>query len=441
MREVLGRGTEEVPEPERTSALDPHLERVRQEVVACRGNLRRVHEELASAGLSVSYSALTRFAKRHGLGRPPKLPAGRYTFAPGEETQFDTSPHRVQFRDARRLCQCASQVLAYSRVLFFQYYPRFTRFEAKVFLTEGLGYVEGATARYMVDNTNLVILHGTGPDAVVTPEMAAFSKHFGFRFIAHRIGDANRSAGVERQFHFIENNFLSGRAFEDFDDLNRQARDFCDRANQSVKRHLRARPADLLEAERPHLKPLPAFIPEVYRTHYRIVDTSGYVNLDRNCYSAPWRLLGERVEVRESPGRVRIFHGPREVAAHDRAQPGRGVRVTDPAHRPPRGEGERLTARAPLPQETKLRSLSPTMDAYVSAIRVRSPGRAAAPLRRLHGMSREYPAEPFERAVSEALRYGLFDMERLERMVLRNIAGEYFPLPDASRNTPEDDHE
>ena len=48
---------------------------------------------------------------------------------------------------------------------------------------------------------------------VPVPEMEAFAEHFGFRFVAHERGDANRSGRVERPFHFVEHNFLAGRTF------------------------------------------------------------------------------------------------------------------------------------------------------------------------------------------------------------------------------------
>jgi len=65
----------------------------------------------------------------------------------------------------------------------------------------------------MIDNTHVVVLRGTGSQMVPVAEMAAFAERFGFRFQAHERGDANRSGRVERPFHFIENNFLAGRAF------------------------------------------------------------------------------------------------------------------------------------------------------------------------------------------------------------------------------------
>ena len=59
-------------------------------------------------------------------------------------------------------------------------------------------------------------------------------------------------------------------------------------------------------------------------------------------------------------------------------------------------------------------------------------------LRRLAQMHRDYPRKPFLAAVTSASHYGLFDLDRLERMVLRNIATEYFVAP-ADRGTPDEE--
>ena len=41
----------------------------------------------------------------------------------------------------------------------------------------------------------------------------------------------------------------------------------------------------------------------------------------------------------------------------------------------------------------------------------------------------DYPPEPFVEAVSKAVHYGLTDLDRIERVVLRNVRGDYFQLP------------
>jgi hypothetical protein len=78
---------------------------------------------------------------------------------------------------------------------------------------------------------------------------------------------------VERPFWFIENNFLAGRTFRSWEDLNRQARQWCDTVNSTYKKQIHAIPRELFAVERTHLKPLPAWIPEVYRLHARTAES------------------------------------------------------------------------------------------------------------------------------------------------------------------------
>ena len=52
----------------------------------------------------------------------------------------------------------------------------------------------------------------------------------------------------------------------------------------------------------------------------------------------------------------------------------------------------------------------------------------ALALRQLLRLLREYPREPLLQAVAEADRYGLYDLDRLERMILQRVARDYFLL-------------
>lgn len=63
----------------------------------------------------------------------------------------------------------------------------------------------------------------------------------------------------------------------------------------------------------------------------RVVGSECMVELDANAYSVPWRLIGQRVTVTASGGRVVIHHDGTEVASHAEAA-GRRQRVIDPAH-------------------------------------------------------------------------------------------------------------
>jgi hypothetical protein len=390
----------------------------------------RVHEELLAGGAELSYPALTAFCRRLGIGQAPVVPAGRYDFQPGEEMQHDTSPHAVQLAGRQRQAQTAAAVLCYSRMLFFQCYPTYQRFDCKVFLTEALRYFGGAPGRIMIDNTHVVVLRGTGREMVPATEMAVFAERFGFQFAAHEIGDANRSARVERPFWFIENNFLAGRTFSGWQDLNQQARQWCDKVNSTYKKHIRAVPRELFAVERLHLQPLPAWIPEVYRLHQRMVDVEGYVALHTNRYSVPSAWIGRRVEVRETRDKIEIQLDARSLVTHTRIAETEHQRILLAQHRPPRGQGRARTEAHP--EEQVILGVVPEMADYVATVKQRSRKVPALALRQLLRLVREYPREPLLVAVREAARYGLYDLDRLERMILRRVAREYFLLDDGT---------
>src|SRR2546425_602766 len=275
VRKVLRSKSSALPVLVRPEKAEAYRIQILELLATHKGNLVRVHEELVSRGADVSYPALTAFCRRHGIGQEPKVASGQYHFEAGEELQHDTSPHQTEIAGKNHNIQTASAVLCYSHMVFFQCYPTFQRFDCKVFLTDALRYFCGATERVMIDNTHVVVLRGTGREMIPVPEMEAFAERFGFRFVAHELGHANRSARVERPFWFIENNFLAGRTFSGWEDLNQQARQWCDKVNSTYKKHIRAVPHELFAVERLHLKPLPAWIPEVYRLQQRLVDEIG----------------------------------------------------------------------------------------------------------------------------------------------------------------------
>jgi hypothetical protein len=190
VRKILQSNSTAMPELQRPEKAEPYRQQILELFAQCRGNLVRVHEELVAAGAALSYPALTAFCRRHGIGYQPPQPAGQYDFAPGQEMQHDTSPHKLTLAGKKRKVQTASAVLCYSRMLWFQCYPTFQRFDCKAFLTEALRYLGGATARVMIDNTHVVGLRGSGREMVPVPEMAAFGERFGFQFVAHAIGNA-----------------------------------------------------------------------------------------------------------------------------------------------------------------------------------------------------------------------------------------------------------
>jgi hypothetical protein len=312
-------------------------------------------------------------------------------------------------------------------MILAQLYPTFDRFYAKTFLTDAILYFGGSTERCMVDNTNVVVAHGTGASAVIAPEMEAFGRRFDMRFVAHEKGDANRSAHVERQFDHIENNFYPGRTFASLRDANDQLRAWCDQKNAAYKAKLHAAPLTLFAAELPRLRPLPLWVPEVVRVEERRVDVERYVCLHTNRYSCPPALIDQQVEVHETIRHVRVFHRHALVAEHDAFEPGTHQTSTLPQHRRERG-----ASRAPPivgPEERALIAAGPEFVAMIALLRTKYQGQAHRAVRRLHTLFLDYPTEALRAVLVTAVEHKVHDLGRVEGLVLRNAGAEMFRFP------------
>lgn len=427
VRDVIRSGDPERATMKRESQLAEHIERVRELHIACKGNVVRVHEELEKGGIVVGYTTLTQFCREQKIGVVEKVPAGRYRFEPGVEMQHDTSPHKVTIGSVVRLIQVASVVLPHSRMIYAQAYPSFTRFHCKTFLTEAIRFFGGATATCMIDNTHVVVAFGTGPNAVMAPEMVAFGERFGMAFKTRVPGDPNRNAHVERQFWTIETNFEVNRVFSDLADFNTQLLAWCEKKNAKHRNDLHAAPTTLFAAELPYLRPLPRWIPEVEHVEERRVDVERYVRLHTNYYSVPALLIGLNVEIHETTRHVRIFHRHKLVAEHPAFEPGANKRSTLPEHRRQAGASR---APAPMsPEETTLVAAGPEFVLMIALLRTKCHGQAHRAVRRLYRLFLEYPTPVLQAVLADAVEHRAYDLGQIERLVLQRAGADVFRFP------------
>jgi hypothetical protein len=142
----------------------------------------------------------------------------------------------------------------------------------------------------------------------------------------------------------------------------------------------------------------------------------------------PERLVGKEVEVHKLWDRVEVFFKNQKVADHPRLLDKRETRVTAPGHHPP--FNRRKAHEGTCQEEKALVGQHPWLDQFIEGLKKRSSGRGVMPLRRLLDLKRTYPPEAFEKAMLHALQYGLYDLARLEQMILSHVAGDFFNIED-----------
>lgn len=136
---------------------------------------------------------------------------------------------------------------------------------------------------------------------------------------------------VERRNGFFETSFMPGRTFATPADFNSQFATWVEWANRRQVRTLKARPIDLIDADRAAMLALPPVPLQLgWRNQIRL-GRDYYVRVDSSDYSVDPNAIGRQVTVAADLDRVRVRLDGRVVADHQRVW-ARGMTVTDPVH-------------------------------------------------------------------------------------------------------------
>jgi transposase len=408
--------------------LDPEL--LRRLYAQCGGWIQRVHEKLVEEeGVNIPYQTLTRKMRALDLGSPCKERCGRVPDEPGAEMQHDTTVYEMTLGEKPVRLIASILYLRYSKRRYLKFYRAFNRFKMKCFFHEALTFWGHAARDCIIDNTNLARLRGTGADALIVPEMEAFGRQYGFRFICHEINHPNRKAGEERSFWTVESNFRPGRAFQNIEDLNTQALAWSTvRMEHRPQGKARLIPAKAFEHEQAYLIELPPHLPAPYLLHERVTDQYGYVALAGNYYWVPGKKR-ETIKVIEYADRLRLCQGAECVVEYSLPADGvRNAQFAPPGQPSPRNSAKNRK-RPTEEEEKRLRAIAPSVDAYLTfALKPQGIVRHRF-IRELFALSRQMTATLFVQTVERALRYRIADVETLRRIAQLFLTQSHETLP------------
>jgi len=428
VRRIIAQSGQMPPSIRRPSLiLDPEL--LRQLHQDCDGYAQRMMEILREEhGIAVKYSTLTRHLRDLGISVPVSQRCERVPDEPGAEMQHDTSPFKVLVGSEWLRLQASLLYLRYSKRRYLQFYPVFDRFHMKCFLHLALTHWGYAPPICVIDNTNLARWRGLGSNAVMVPEMEAFGKAHGFRFLCHAPKHSDRKAGEERSFFTVETNFIPGRTFQNLEDLNRQALEWSTvRMEQRPQGKAGLIPAQAFEYERAFLTQLPRHLPAPYLLLERTVDEYGYVAVEGNYYEVPGCGRG-KVQVLRYLHHLVLYQDRRTLIEY--ALPPWGVK-NQPFHAP--GQKPRYHPRnrklSSQEEEKRLRAIDPVVGAYVDFI-LGTPGLLRHQfLRRLWVFHQRWSTALFLRTIERAHRYHITSLETLERIALLQLDDTALPEP------------
>ena len=128
---------------------------------------------------------------------------------------------------------------------------------------------------------------------------------------------------------------LRKRRFFSLAELNTAIHELLAILNRRPFRKMRGSRLELFETmDKPALRPLPVAAYEYANFKLARVGINYHVEVDGHCYSVPYKLVQERVEVRYTESIIEVIHNSRRVASHPRSF-ARGCYTTLAEHMPP----------------------------------------------------------------------------------------------------------
>ena len=372
----------------------------------------RVREEIQAVGYTGGYSILTDYI-RSFRQRPVVRPHLRFETDPGVQGQVDLSPYTVLLGAQPTPVVCFSFVLGFSRWQFIRFVAHADAHSvchSHVLAFEACG---GVPQSILYDRMKQVVIHSERDRVIFHELFAALVRHYGFRAVALAPGYKEGKGKVENPFRYVEGNFLAGRTFHDWTDLNAQAQWWLrERAWVRVHRTTQEQPLMRLEQERPHLIALPRRDFEAATVLPRLIGDDFCVAWETNRYSVPPRYAGRTAWVRVLEGRLEVRIEAELIATH-LLQSTRGKRYVAPEH-----EAEfrqRSTSRHVL-HEQFLR-LGSAAAAFATGLEQERKGAAGYHMRQILDLAERVGAARVVAALRHAERYAAFDYQAVARIV------------------------
>lgn len=317
---------------ERSSKLDNYRDEIKELIREYpKLSVTRIFEQITKKGYRGSLSLVNNYLWE--LRPKRKESFLRIESLAGEEAQVDwANCGKIMVEGAWRNLSCFVMVLSYSRMMYLE----FTLSQRMEAFIEGhinaFNYFGGVVKKVLYDNLRSVVLWRDGSEIGFNNRFMDFVGVYLFKPRLCRIFRGSDKGKVENCIKYIKGNFLAGRYFKSFYDLQRQAIDWRDNvANVRIHSTTRQRPVDRFHDEKDKLMPLPqmpynVIIPiPVCSNHYC------RIKFDSNAYSVPQQYANKSLIVKPTNHEVCIYYKNKLIATHKRSW-GKYKVIEDPNH-------------------------------------------------------------------------------------------------------------
>jgi hypothetical protein len=207
-------------------------------------------------------------------------------------------------------------ILGYSRTKYVEFAKRCDFYSLLRCMVNAFEYFGGIPETVLTDNMKTVIDGREAGKPLWNSRFEDFAADMGFVPKVCKVRRPQTKGKVERLVDYLKDNFLPGRQFQDADDLNRQALEWCRHVDTKIHGTTGEIPLQAIKDEQLLVLPEIA-IRDKYRWETRKVTREGFVSFDGARYGVPWRYSGREVRVRVLDSRLDVYDGEVQIVTHE----------------------------------------------------------------------------------------------------------------------------
>jgi transposase len=372
----------------------------------------RVLEEIRAIGYEGGDSIVKDWV-RSFRPAPVVKPHLRFETEPGVQGQVDLSPYTVLLSGVPTPVVCFSLVLGYSRwqyIRFLLHADVHSVCHCHVLAFEEMG---GVPCEILYDRMKQVVLESHKDGVLFHPVFERMATYYAYRPVPLAPGYPQGKGKVENPFGYVEGNFLLGRTFQDFDDLNLKAAKWLrETARVRVHRTTREQPAARLVVEQGKLIPLPRQRFEAGVVVTRLIGDDFCVPYETNRYSVPPHYAGHTVKVRVLEGRLEVELNKEVIATHPVGET-KYKRYVAKEH-----EAQFLaTCKSRHVLQGQFQRLGPVAEPFAKGLVELHGGAAGYHMGQILKLADKVGVARVAEALRHAVRYGAFDHNAVARIV------------------------
>ena len=299
------------------SKLDPYKPQIDLWLEEAPYSAARILEKLEELGSDCKYTIVRQYvaSKKSELHQKATV---RFETMPGVQAQVDWAffeNFKVFENGQSKKLYCFLMVLGYSRMRYIEFVTDMSTTTLIQCHINAFRYFGGYPEEILYDNMKQVVIKRLlkQEDSTLNSQFEDFAGFHGFKPILCRPYRGQTKGKVERTVSFVRDNFMVGIRYDDLDDLNRQAFNWCIKVNDRVHGTTGEIPRERLRQE--NLSPMVReYI--IDKINLRKVEKDCLISYSNSKYSVPAEYVGKYVTVVVLDNMLAAYYIGKQIALH-----------------------------------------------------------------------------------------------------------------------------